>query len=168
MFVILLMTSHHVLPSPLIMNSTLHKRQTPLDESKISHNVFTVNDPNEMGDGKIRHKRQECQGSFQCGHDQWCYDNMCDYPCPRLQCETVLPGGRCMVRDHQPVCVTAQGLTEQEWQNGICQASFQCANDQWCYNNKCENPCPRLDCESLYPVVGYCVVRDHQPVCVNG
>ncbi|XP_022199615.1 uncharacterized protein LOC111056547 [Nilaparvata lugens] len=36
MFVILLMTLHHVLPSPLITNSTLHKRQTPLDESEIS------------------------------------------------------------------------------------------------------------------------------------
>ncbi|XP_039295964.1 uncharacterized protein LOC111050001 isoform X1 [Nilaparvata lugens] len=169
MFVILLMTSHHVLPSPLITNSTLHKRQTPLDESENSHNVFTVDDPNEMGNNKIRHKRQECQGSSECDDDQWCYDNWCDYPCPRLQCETVHPDGRCMVRDHQPVCVTAEGLTEQELsrQNRECQGGFQCADDQWCYDNKCEYPCPRLDCESLHPPDGRCIVRDHQPVCVT-
>ncbi|XP_039295965.1 uncharacterized protein LOC111050001 isoform X2 [Nilaparvata lugens] len=167
MFVILLMTSHHVLPSPLITNSTLHKRQTPLDESENSHNVFTVDDPNEMGNNKIRHKRQECQGGFQCADDQWCYDNKCEYPCPRLDCESLHPpDGRCIVRDHQPVCVTAEGLTEQELlrQNGGCAFSSDCGANEWCHNDKCEDPCLKMNCGAIYDD-GKCSVENHQPVC---
>ncbi|XP_022193863.2 uncharacterized protein LOC111051627 [Nilaparvata lugens] len=167
MFVILLMTSHHVLPSPLITNSTLHKRHISLDESEISHNVFTVDDPNEIGNGKIRHKRQECQGSFQCNDDQWCYDNMCDHPCPRLHCETVHPpDGQCMVRDHQPVCVTADGSTRHEEikLGGGCVFSSDCGENEWCRNSMCEDPCPRMNCGAMYDD-GRCSVHNHQPVC---
>ncbi|XP_039295963.1 uncharacterized protein LOC111049996 isoform X4 [Nilaparvata lugens] len=167
MFVILLMTSHHVLPSPLITNSTLHKRQTPLDESENSRNVFTVDDPNEMGNGKIRHKRQECQGGFECDDDQWCYNNMCEYPCPKLACERVHPpDGRCIVRDHQPVCVTAEGLTEQELlkKNGGCTFSSDCGANEWCHNDKCEDPCLKMNCGAIYDN-GKCSVENYQPVC---
>nr|AID60287.1 easter-3 [Nilaparvata lugens] len=86
--------------------------------------------------------RTACHGSSDCGPNEWCYDDVCELPCPRVDCDNF----------HPPDSTS-------------CRGSYECGADQWCYDNKCDLACPKLHCEQIKPPDGVCVVNNHQPVC---
>ncbi|XP_022186923.2 LOW QUALITY PROTEIN: phenoloxidase-activating factor 3 [Nilaparvata lugens] len=111
---------------------------------------------------------QPCHGSSDCGPNEWCYDDVCELPCPRVDCDNFHPpDSTCVVRDHVPVCKTVDELETEKRIPGIlsCRGSYECGADQWCYDNKCDLACPKLHCEQIKPPDGVCVVNNHQPVC---
>ncbi|XP_039296238.1 uncharacterized protein LOC111049532 [Nilaparvata lugens] len=49
-----------------------------------------------------------------------------------------------------------------------CRGSDQCDTNQWCYQNRCEYPCPEMDCPNeVSPQDGICIIINHQPRCVD-
>ncbi|XP_022193868.2 uncharacterized protein LOC111051632 isoform X2 [Nilaparvata lugens] len=91
----------HAMPYSDISHLTIRKRQVQEgDSDNLSSNTMRYS--NILEEGVTRHKRQECHGSDECGRDQWCYNNMCDYPCPKVTCGEE---EACIVQDHSPVCL---------------------------------------------------------------